>query len=491
MDDYDDYDEVDYDDDDVDSDDVGLFIDRPAPKVIPRPEIVCPADWRVIESGQACVDLPGKTLFVPMDSSVDSRTARIHEYSHCRFSRGAASTAAKRAGVPNKVLQAVEDARVNLAYEAERSKSRSHRLGGLPIPPLMHSPELIAAQLKHRTTEADRALMEISLCGTADTIEHELKSETRMHVRAVRSAMKRAMRKRGRYATAECFTVRARNKIARDLALRIGLMEDPSDKDKPKSMRETPGSAKMRSRGRMIEMHRKAGISADELAEAMRTRGASSGRYEARRVPWGKMTVKTAKMPRRVSGRFHGKRWRPSDEGAEIEYPERKPLDGRCFRMKARGNGATVLIDTSGSMGLDSEEIIEILEAAPGSLIAMYSGHTGPSGRGILTIIGRCKRAAESREIDCCNREAGGGNVIDGPALDWLARQRSPRIWVSDGEVTGRGDCQDGALFNEAADTIQRGRILRIGTPARAIRYLKGARGIGTRDRAAIHERKH
>ena len=27
--------------------------------------------------------------------------------------------------------------------------------------------------------------------------------------------------------------------------------------------------------------------------------------------------------------------------------------------------------------------------------------------------------------------------MIDGPALDWLARQPEPRFWLSDGQVTG------------------------------------------------------
>jgi hypothetical protein len=39
---------------------------------------------------------------------------------------------------------------------------------------------------------------------------------------------------------------------------------------------------------------------------------------------------------------------------------------------------------------------------------------------------------------------SGGANVVDFPALQWLAKQSKPRFWVSDGQVTGIGDRSSG-----------------------------------------------
>jgi undecaprenyl pyrophosphate synthase len=33
-----------------------------------------------------------------------------------------------------------------------------------------------------------------------------------------------------------------------------------------------------------------------------------------------------------------------------------------------------------------------------------------------------------------------GGNIVDGPALEWLSHQPRPRVWVSDTQVTGVHD---------------------------------------------------
>ena len=50
--------------------------------------------------------------------------------------------------------------------------------------------------------------------------------------------------------------------------------------------------------------------------------------------------------------------------------------------------------------------------------------------------------------------------MVDGPALRWLARQDRPRIWVSDGVVTGVGDDNPNpAMLVEVARIIARSGI--------------------------------
>jgi hypothetical protein len=452
------------------------------PKCIPRPELIVPADWRVVESGAASVDLEGKVLFVPLDPSRDALSTRLHEYSHCRFSKGSASTAAKRAKVPLKVIQSVEDARVNLAYQMTCQQDRA----GAGLPVLYWSDDLVAAAAKTCRTMADRVLLGISLLGSNSDTSF-LNAEEANHVDCIATQFRRAMRVRGYYRRQRCATVRARNKIAQDVAKRLGFTTPPEEKKRRDA--ESESTKGLRREAVMRAMHDGC-VTADELEKSLRRK---SGHYGSGDVRYGDMVVITAPMPDRVSGRFTGKRWRASDEGAEIEYPERRPLDGRCFRMKAKGSGATILIDVSGSMSLYGSDVRAILEAAPGSVVAMYSGHCAASRRhdhetpdGQLSVVGRCKRAASEDWLDETMRIVGGGNIVDGPALRWLGRQRGPRIWVSDGQVTGLGDLQSAAIFSEAADIVGASGIIRIRDVAGALAWLRGRRLGGVRGRAAM-----
>ena len=55
----------------------------------------------------------------------------------------------------------------------------------------------------------------------------------------------------------------------------------------------------------------------------------------------------------------------------------------------------------------------------------------------------------------------GFGNVVDGPALQWLCKQPEPRIWICDGRVTGFGDRMSPILVREAMELAKREKITR------------------------------
>ena len=87
------------------------------------------------------------------------------------------------------------------------------------------------------------------------------------------------------------------------------------------------------------------------------------------------------------------------------------------------------------------------MELLPAVTIAMYNG-TGYEGN--LRVIARNgMRVSEERLDEWC----GIGNVIDGPALRWLAAQTEKRIWVSDmkGFGVNRGGYSE-AVFNLLKD---------------------------------------
>jgi hypothetical protein len=138
-----------------------------------------------------------------------------------------------------------------------------------------------------------------------------------------------------------------------------------------------------------------------------------------------------AVKPRRAPGR------RFADTGVIPSAVHRLPVDGAIFGAKRPVKGGTVLCDASGSMHYDDEDIERLILEAPGATVAFYSGSTAKrSGR--IVIGAERGRAASVAAV----RKAlpGGDNLIDGPALRWLARQPAPRFWVSDEGVGGLTD---------------------------------------------------
>lgn len=151
--------------------------------------------------------------------------------------------------------------------------------------------------------------------------------------------------------------------------------------------------------------------------------------------------------------------------GTRIGSVRRLLTDGRAFKRTTRPKirGGTVLIDASGSMHLETAHLREILAAAPAATVAMYSGE---DTQGAVTIIAQRGRMASDAEIAKRREAVGRGNIVDGPALAWLAEQQEPRVWICDGIVTGEYDRNTHNLKLEAALLAKRGRITRHASPA-------------------------
>lgn len=165
--------------------------------------------------------------------------------------------------------------------------------------------------------------------------------------------------------------------------------------------------------------------------------------YNPDNIRWGDMDIRKAKKSWKLPKKFVSKsKYRGSDEGAVPRYVHRMATDGRIFGRKKKTPGGSVLIDDSGSMSWSMDELKGIIQAAPASVIAAYSG-TG--SRGELVILAEDGQCADVNIG--ANLPYGGNNTVDYPALQWLAEQERPRIWVSDGHVVPvYGEYEDAAL---------------------------------------------
>jgi hypothetical protein len=154
--------------------------------------------------------------------------------------------------------------------------------------------------------------------------------------------------------------------------------------------------------------------------------------------------------------------------GTLIRTTSRWFSDKAIFRGAARTPGGTVLVDTSSSMKLDAAGVDRILRHAPGAtLIAMYSGK---AGKGELRIVARLGRRVANDGLV----PYGEGNLIDLPALKWLAAQPGPRIWLSDGRVTGERDWASGVIARQCYLVCRRHGIRRVETAEEAGALLEG-----------------
>lgn len=176
---------------------------------------------------------------------------------------------------------------------------------------------------------------------------------------------------------------------------------------------------------------------------------------------WGKLRTKRMPMPDATRGNLGRKRV-ASDTGKNPRRMHRFLTDRKVFDRTSKGMGGVVLIDASGSMSFGHNDIREIVEAAPGCTVAMYTetmrGDTYPN-LWILAERGRiCKADAMPGDR--------AGNVVDLPALKWAVsrRQRStaPVLWVSDGGVTGEGDSGHASLNRAVAKYVTHQRVITV-----------------------------
>lgn len=171
---------------------------------------------------------------------------------------------------------------------------------------------------------------------------------------------------------------------------------------------------------------------------------------------WGKLVEKHVPKPRRVDGRLGRKRI-ATNIGKNPRRINRMLVDPemRIFDRRAKGKGGVVLIDQSGSMRLEDDDIWNIIESAPGCTIIGYSHQTGNTlNVPNVWVIAENGKVAES--IPSGN----GGNGVDGPALRFALNKRrkgEPFVWVCDGEVTdGKYDQYYGNLGRECARLVHK-----------------------------------
>jgi len=156
---------------------------------------------------------------------------------------------------------------------------------------------------------------------------------------------------------------------------------------------------------------------------------------------------------------------RRSGYGVSLRYAYRARTDGRIFTVKrpAPASGS-YLLDASGSMCWDSDEITDYLTTLPSATVGFYStlneqfmfanGFDFPAGTtfkfpgtrnsghtyGVVIVAAQNGFRASATDIRSAQVMLNGDNACDGTALRWIATQPQPRVWYSDEGVSGISD---------------------------------------------------
>jgi len=153
------------------------------------------------------------------------------------------------------------------------------------------------------------------------------------------------------------------------------------------------------------------------------------------RVPhWGQLKLERLPMPNHSKGNL-GKKKIASNVGMRPRRMHRYMTDPqmRIFDRTVRGSGGVVILDASGSMSFTHEQLMRILENAPGATVAMYTDKAD-NGTNCWIVADRGRLVNQLPEVGC-------GNGVDFPAIEWGYKQKqtsnSPMIWVTDGGVCG------------------------------------------------------
>ncbi len=184
-------------------------------------------------------------------------------------------------------------------------------------------------------------------------------------------------------------------------------------------------------------------------------------------LPVGRMWIE---KPALVANTAH-RNIASTDEGAILRAPWRVTTDQRVFRHTRVPKTGSVLIDASGSMGLSPNDVQRIAATVPAGIVAAYGADCQEGPLRILAHHGRITKDANAYEFPSAN-------VIDIPALEWLATQPKPRVWVSDGRVTGLNDTTYPSITARAESLQRSATINRVDNVSAAVKMLRAGRRV-------------
>ena len=407
----------------------------------PTPQMVMPGKWKVeqVQGQTAFVNLQDKHMVVPTIGMSQAEEKRLHEMGHVRFSFDKPIPDEYKGKVEFDSVQVVEDCRINSALAR----------GKMPIP--LSREDILLWRKFTKSEEATSrkvARLFVALSGRTSTssVSSKYKDEIRKDCQEIVGESE--------FRLLEKMVSEVKHLGRTTWEQSRGTMARTYERDKKYYQ------GQIYSYARLIDSLFGADKTGDEQIEnALKELLENTGETTLSRMNnWGEMEVVRHPMPIRSRGSLMLSDRTPTDMGLDMRYPHRAITDQMVFSRKKKTLGINILVDCSGSMGLSSEEIEKVLLLAPASLVATYNGESNYGKVNIIADKGRMV----TKDVIRSKVHKYNGNVIDGPALEWLGEQHGPKIWVSDGYVTGIADDSAANLSAEAVAICRKHKILKI-----------------------------
>lgn len=437
----------------------------------PFPDLLARSDvgegpWGItkvpMEPGHAKTSVTGKEMYVPVGDTPQERAVRAHEMMHAKCSPADSwQTWLNRGFASSEALISAEEFRINTLCTRAGFDMKHALTDGSE----KSSGERIASQ----ELWAEGVYLTAAFAGTARL--NPFISGVRKHNPAWAESFKAVAKRLTRIAARIKVTRRlASTSVDRQSGLaptgftyteswamlldQIAKPITPEDEDTP------PGRGEERDGTPPPPP-----VTPEEIKDATPTSvGAGTS--------WDDLRIHKCPMPRLVPGGL-GRKRQASDHGRSPRRIHRILTDPqrRVFDKKKRSNGGVVLIDGSGSMSLSQTDVLNIMAAAPGATVAIYSSYGDVEVPNLYIIGDKGKMVSEIPPGNI-------GNGVDGPAAEWAVKARqhpsAPVVWVTDGFVHGIGNmsCSD-ALFMDCLNRAINNRITCVPDVATAISALE------------------
>ena len=191
---------------------------------------------------------------------------------------------------------------------------------------------------------------------------------------------------------------------------------------------------------------------------------------------WARLIVdRSVPLTRRVKGNL-GRRRVATNIGVAPRRMERllTDPDKRVFDRTIKGKGGVILIDQSGSMRLSDDDVMNLVNEAPGCVVIGYSHRPNSSGVPNVWIL------ADRGKVCASVRSGNGGNGVDYPALVFankLRKKGEPMVWVCDGHVTVSDDgWAPLPLRKQVVGFVRKNQVHMVATVDEAVTALRRAK---------------
>lgn len=381
--------------------------------ITPLPEAFDGRKWAV-KNGPGAVDLTSNEMFIPTGNTYADQFVRLHEMGHARWTpKSASEKLAHKHGISLEALQVCEDARIHAKLGKLNSIGREKMTGVLTD---QTAKAYIEYALKTRNPARELARILTGSWGTSDSArirraisDYDIKDKETHEAHRLMNEVDEAHNViREHYSSA---TLRRNAKL-----------------DFKKT---TLPAAQMFDRLFPVNPEKMDDCKLDKFRKKLMRQG------KFKHVPWAELDgpVNPA-LTKNYNARKLGASHRATDSGAILRNLHRLPVDGAIFSTRKKIVGGALLLDASGSMDIQSGAIEKFLESVPHGIVAIYAGMKSRN-RGTLAIIAKAGRMLDAEGIERLRSKIGRHNLVDGPALRWLAKQSGKKVWVSDGIVTG------------------------------------------------------